>query len=158
MKRDWLAAQLRLRADGGRRRRRAVARRLRRDHRRRRELQGRPEERRPVLAQDAAGKTFKQPGNLYNLIETSLCGEEPKFTAKGVKPDLDGDGKVGEFGEALPDADFLVAAARDFDRRRQSCGASAKAYKPNATDALTALVVMTPTMSEYFGAGRTRAS
>ena len=91
-----------LRGDGGRRRRRPVAGRLRRDHRRRRR-RVRPRERRAVLDQDPAGKTYKQPGNFDYLIETSLFGTEPKFAAKGVKPDLDGDGKV-EFGEALPDA------------------------------------------------------
>ena len=52
----------------------------------------------------------------------------------------------------LPDAAFLVAAAREFDRQSHKLLASAKAYKPNTTDALSALVVMVPTMGEYFGA------
>ena len=52
------------------------------------------------------------------LTETSLWGTEEQFAAKGVEPDLDGDGKV-EFGEALPDADFLVAAAQDFAAQRE---------------------------------------
>ena len=51
----------------------------------------------------------------------------------------------------LPDAAFLVAAAREFDRQSHKLLASAKAYKPNTTDALSALVVMVPTMGEYFG-------
>ena len=68
----------------------------------------------PFNIKTPAGETFKQPGNFNFLIETSLFGTEPKFAAKGVEPDLDGDGKV-EFGEALPDADFFVAAARDFE-------------------------------------------
>ena len=65
-----------------------------------------PENAVPFSIKTPAGRTFKQPGNFFSLIETSLFGTEPKFAAKGVKPDLDGDGKV-EFGEALPDADFL---------------------------------------------------
>ena len=62
-----------------------------------------------------AGKEYKQPGNFFALIETSVFGTEPKFQAKGVEPDLDGDGKV-TFPEALPDADFLLAAATDFTK------------------------------------------
>ena len=128
-----------------------VARRLRRDHRRRRRRLAirrtpcRSRSRRP------AGKTYKQPGNFIYLIETSVFGTEPKFAAKGVKPDLDGDGKV-EFGEALPDADFFVAAARDFEKTAGELDAAAQEWKPTPQDAFTALVVMTPTMSEYFEA------
>ena len=97
------------------------------------------------------GKTFKQPGALYNITEAALWGEDRSLVAKGVKPDLDGDGKAGEFGEVLPDAAFLVAATREFDRQSHKLLASATAYKPNTTDALSALVVMVPTMGEYFG-------
>ena len=77
-----------------------------------------PENAVPFSIKTPAGKTFKQPGNFNFLIETSLCGTEPKFAAKGVEPDLDGDGKV-EFGEAVPDADFLVAAGADFAHERE---------------------------------------
>ena len=98
-----------------------------------------------------AGKTYKQPGNFNFLIETTYFGTEPKFAAKGVEPDLDGDGKV-EFGEAVPDADFLVATARAFEKEAKALDADAKAYEPTLQDAMTALVVMTPTMSEYFEA------
>jgi hypothetical protein len=97
------------------------------------------------------GKTFRQPGALYNITEAALWGEDPSLTAKGVKPDLDGDGKAGEFGEVLPDAAFLVAATREFDRQSNKLLEFATAYKPNETDALSALVVMVPTMGEYFG-------
>ena len=97
------------------------------------------------------GKTFKQPGALYNITEAALWGEDRSLTARTVKPDLDGDGKAGEFGEALPDAAFLVAAAREFDRQSHKLLASSNAYEPNTADALSALVVMVPTMGEYFG-------
>ena len=97
------------------------------------------------------GRTFKKPGALYNITEASLWGEDPALTAKGVKPDLDGDGKTGEFGEVLPDAAFMVAAAREFDRQANKLLKSATAYKPNTADALSSLVVMVPTMGEYFG-------
>ena len=98
-----------------------------------------------------AGKTYKQPGNFFALTETSLWGTEPKFVAAGVKPDLDGDGEV-TFGEALPDADFLVTAAKDFHTTSEELVTSANEWTPTQSDVLTALVVMTPTMSEYFAA------
>ncbi len=110
-----------------------------------------PENAVPFSVKTPAGRTFKQPGNFNYLVETSTFGTEPRFTAKGVEPDLDGDGKV-EFGEALPDADFLVAAARDFENSAKELDAAARKWSPTQQDAFTALVVMTPTMSEYFEA------
>ena len=89
----FAARQPGLRGDGGRRGRRALAGRLRRDHRRRRRRLG-SRERRAVQHPTPDGRDFKQPGNFNYLIETSLFGTEPKFAAKGVKPDLDGDGRV----------------------------------------------------------------
>jgi hypothetical protein len=105
----------------------------------------------PFSVRTPDGRTFKQPGNYNFLIETALFGTEPKFAAKGVRPDLDDDGRV-EFGEALPDANFYVAAARDFERTVGELGDAAREWQPTLQDALTALVVMTPTMSEYFEA------
>jgi hypothetical protein len=97
------------------------------------------------------GRTFEQPGNFNYLIETAAFGTEPKFQAKGVKPDLDGDGRV-EFEESIPDAGFYVAAAREFERYAGGLDSASREWEPTASDALTALVVMTPTMSEYFEA------
>ena len=105
----------------------------------------------PFSVRTPAGRTFEQPGNFFLLTETSLWGTEPKFAAKGVTPDLDGDGKV-EFGEAVPDADFLVAAAKDFAANARDLHGAAADWQPTPQDAFTALVVMTPTMSEYFEA------
>jgi hypothetical protein len=98
-----------------------------------------------------AGRTFKQPGNYNYLIETTVFGTEPKFQAKGVEADLDGDGKV-EFAESVPDADFYVAAARSFEKYARELDEAARDWKPTSGDALTALVVMTPTMSDMFEA------
>jgi hypothetical protein len=110
-----------------------------------------PENAVPFDVTTPGGRTFKQPGNFNYLIETSVFGTEPKFRAKGVEPDLDGDGKV-EFGEAIPDADFYVAAARGFEKYAKELDSAARDWEPTPEDALTALVVMTPTMSEYFEA------
>lgn len=103
----------------------------------------------PFSIETPAGKTYKQPGNFNFLVETSVYGTEEKFAAQGVKPDLDGNGKV-TFGEAVPNADFLVATARDFAQNAKDLGKAAEEWEPTEQDVFTALVVMTPTMSEYF--------
>ncbi len=97
------------------------------------------------------GKVERRPGNFFFLTETSLWGTEARFTARGVRPDLDGDGKVS-YGEALPDANPLVAAAGDFAEQARDLDVAARRWQPTTSDVFTALVVMTPTMSEYFGA------
>src|SRR3954447_6401729 len=110
-----------------------------------------PENAVPFDIKTPGGKTFKQPGNFFALIETSVFGTEPKFQAKGVKADLDGDGKV-TFPEALPDADFQLAASNDFVKYAKELDAAAKKWQPTLQDAFTAVVVMTPTMSGDFEA------
>ena len=52
----------------------------------------------------------------------------------------------------MPDANFYVAAARDFEKSAGELDAAARKWQPTQQDAFTALVVMTPTMSEYFEA------
>ena len=80
-----------------------------------------------------------------------LWGTRPELDAKGVKADLDGDGKI-EFGEVAARRSRLQGG-----RRRHSSlyadklDRAARAWKPTASDAFTAVVVMVPTMSEYFG-------
>ncbi len=77
----------------------------------------------------ADGRVLRKPGNLYNLTEGMLWGTLPQYTAKGVRADLDGDGKV-EFGEVLPDAAVLKAAADAFvlyARQARRCGARVEA-------------------------------
>jgi hypothetical protein len=98
----------------------------------------------------ADGRVLRKPGNLFNLTEGMLWGTRPEYTAKGVRADLDGDGKL-EFGEALPDAAVFKASAAAFALYAGKLDRSAKAWKPTASDAFTAVVVMVPTMSEYFG-------
>jgi Imelysin len=105
----------------------------------------------PFTLTTPAGRKFEQPGNFFALIETSAFGTEPRFTVQGVEPDLNGDGKVA-FPEALPDADFLLAAANGFVKYADELDAAARKWQPTLEDAFTAVVVMTPTMSEYFEA------
>ena len=97
------------------------------------------------------GKTLKQPGNFMFLTETALYGTNDDLTAKGVEADLNGNGSV-EFGEALPDANTFLATTRDFDKYARELDSEANAFEPTDSDAFSALVIMTPTMSEYFEA------
>ena len=121
-----------LRGDGGRGRRRARAGRLRRHHRRGRDKSD-PENGRAVLDQDARRQDVRAARQFHVPARDRRCGgPSRKFAAKGVKADLDGDGKV-EFGEAVPDADFLVAAAKDFATNAKDLDTAARAWEP--TDA-----------------------
>jgi hypothetical protein len=97
------------------------------------------------------GETLKQPGNAMFVTETAIYGTNPDFLAEGVKQDVDGDGKE-EFGEGLPDAGIYVAMGRKFDELADDLAADAEEFDPTSSDALTAITVMTPTMSEYFEA------
>jgi hypothetical protein len=99
------------------------------------------------------GRVLRRPGNFAYLTETTLYGTRTDFST-GVRADLDRDGRR-EFGEVLPDANVLVAVARGFHRYAGELASAGRAWTPTASDAFTALVVMTPTMSEYFQAWKT---
>ena len=97
------------------------------------------------------GAVLEQPGNLFNLTEGTLWGTLPEDLGRPSTPvDLDGDGEAA-FGEVLPEADFLLSAAQAFDQYAGELDASSNEWQPSDSDAFTALVVMVPTMSEYFG-------
>lgn len=110
-----------------------------------------PENAVPFSVKYKNGTVLKQPGNFFFLTETSLWGTTPEFTCKGVKPDFDADGKV-EFGEALPEPNHMQASATDMKKYTAELNASAKSWKPTEEDVFTAVVVMTPTMADYFDA------
>jgi hypothetical protein len=96
------------------------------------------------------GTVLEQPGNLFNLTEGALWGTLPEELGRpGTPADLDGDGRT-EFGEVLPNPALLVAASETFVRYAQELDAAGEAWEPTPSDAFTALVVMVPTMSEYF--------
>lgn len=95
------------------------------------------------------GRVLPKPGNLFGVSESALWGTYPEFTAQNVEPDFDGNGTL-EFGEALPDANVLKAAADALDSYTSEMATAAQGWQPTESDAFTALVVMVPTMSEYF--------
>lgn len=94
------------------------------------------------------GNTLDSPGNYFHsLLEPTLWGTEEEYVGAAV--DLDGDGTVA-LGEVLPDANVLLATAQGLDAATQEMMDDVNAWEPTLTDAFTALVVMIPTMSEYF--------
>jgi hypothetical protein len=98
------------------------------------------------------GKVLRKPGNLYNLTEGMLWGTLPKLVVG--KADLDGDGKL-EFGEVLPEPNALKAAVDAFVLYAGRLDRAARVWQPTSSDAFTSVVVMVPTMSEYFGQWKT---
>jgi len=97
----------------------------------------------------ADGRTLSQPGNLFGVTESTLWGTFPDYTIAAVAADLNANG-TQEFGEALPEANVLLAASQKLRASTTELLAAAQAWQPNAADAFTALVTMVPTMSEYF--------
>ena len=95
------------------------------------------------------GRTLEKPGNLFGVTESTLWGTFPEYTIASVEADYDGDG-IQEFGEVLPDANVLKAAAEALDGTAGELKAASEAWQPSESDAFTALVVMVPTMNEYF--------
>jgi Imelysin len=98
------------------------------------------------------GRVLRKPGNFFNLTEGMLWGTRPAF--RKSKTDLDGDGRL-EFGEVLPDAIAFQGTAAAFDLHARRLARAAARWKPTASDAFTAVVVMVPTMNEYFGQWKT---
>lgn len=94
------------------------------------------------------GRILARPGNLFGVLESTLWGTYPEFTT-GIEADLDENGSV-DFGEKLPDANVLKAGADTLDKYTTELGTASSDWQPTESDAFTALVVMVPTMSEYF--------
>lgn len=99
------------------------------------------------------GRTLARPGNLFGVTESTLWGAFPAYAAQDVTADWDGDGAIS-FGETLPDANVLKAGADALDEQAGALAQTAANWQPTVPDAFNALVVMTPTMSEYFASWR----
>jgi hypothetical protein len=99
------------------------------------------------------GRTLTRPGNLFGVTESTLWGAFPAYAAQGVTADWDGNGAI-TFGETLPDANVLKAGADALDEQAGALAQAAADWQPTLPDAFNALVVMTPTMSEYFASWR----
>jgi hypothetical protein len=96
------------------------------------------------------GRVLPKPGNLFGITESTLWGTFPDYSITTVEADFNKNGKL-DFGEALPEANVLKAGVDELDRYTAELLSKAQAWQPIESDAFTALVVMVPTMSEYFG-------
>ena len=94
------------------------------------------------------GRVLPKPGNLFGVLESTLWGTYADYTTS-IEADLDGNGSV-DFGEKLPDANVLKATADALDQYSTELGTASSEWQPTESDAFTALIVMVPTMSEYF--------
>ncbi|HLF27110.1 MAG TPA: imelysin family protein [Anaerolineae bacterium] len=95
------------------------------------------------------GRVLPKPGNLFGVTESALWGTFADYTINDVQADWNGNGSI-EFGEVLPDANVVKAAADLTDQYARELLTAAQTWQPTESDAFTALVVMVPTMSEYF--------
>jgi hypothetical protein len=94
------------------------------------------------------GEVLDKPGNFFhNLTEPAIWGTDDAFVA--LRIDLDGDGQV-ELGEVLPEANRFKAASEGLDGATAEMTRAIQDWQPSLEDAFTALVVMIPTMNEYF--------
>jgi Imelysin len=94
------------------------------------------------------GRVLPKPGNLFGVLESTLWGTYNDYST-GIEADLDHNGTI-DFGEKLPDANVLKAGADALEKYAAELGTAASEWQPTESDAFTALVVMVPTMSEYF--------
>jgi hypothetical protein len=98
------------------------------------------------------GQVLAKPGNLFGVTESTLYGTFEGYSSN-IEADLNNDGEM-EFGEVLPDANILKGSVDLLATMSADLDVAANAWTPNESDAFTALAVMVPTMSEYFGSWR----
>lgn len=99
------------------------------------------------------GRMLPKPGNLFGVLESTLWGTFADYAAQGVQADFDGNGAL-DFGDGLPEANVFKAAAETMDTYAKELATAAEAWQPTTAEAFSALVVMVPTMNEYFGSWR----
>jgi hypothetical protein len=95
-----------------------------------------------------SGKILEKPGNAFGVNEGALWGTEKTFSS-GLAFDVDGDGKIG-FGDQLPDANVLKAAADKLDSLTQELIDTARTWTPAPQDVFGALTANVPTVAPVF--------
>jgi hypothetical protein len=99
-----------------------------------------PEDVAPMVLDLGNGKTIDKQGALFTyIIEPALWGGDERW----VTP-VDGGKKV------LPRPEVLMAAAKDANEKLSKLLADAKAWNASVADCFGAMIVMTPTLSDYF--------
>jgi Imelysin len=99
-----------------------------------------PEDVAPVVLDLGNGKKIDKEGALFTyIIEPMIWGGDTRW----VTP-VDGGKKL------LPRAEVLAAAAKDVNQKLAQLLADAKAWNASVSDCFSAMIVMTPTLSDYF--------
>ena len=97
------------------------------------------------------GTELESPGNLFHsLSEPAIYGTDPELVASSVELETED----GEVIRSLPDANFLLGVAQRLDEETGNLVTAIDEWDPTLEDAFHALVVMIPTMNEYFGQWR----
>lgn len=112
-----------------------------------------PENAAPIDLTLPNGRVLLRPGNLFGVTESTLWGTDSDYIAGNVAADWDGDGALA-FGEVAPDANVLKGGADALYRYVAELSKAVEEWEPSVAEAFTALIVMTPTMSEYFASWR----
>lgn len=94
------------------------------------------------------GKVLPKPGNLFGINEGALWGTIPEYIS-GKKSDLNSNGKL-EWGEQLPDAGLLKAAANMLHSESLRLQQAANEWQPTPEDVFGALVGNVPTVGPVF--------
>lgn len=90
---------------------------------------------------------IERQGALFTyLIEPALWGGDERWI---VPLDLDGDGTITA-RESLPKVEVLLAVSADAKKHIDSLLADSKSWEPSSDDCIGAMIVMTPTLSDYF--------
>ncbi|MCA1970340.1 MAG: hypothetical protein LDL42_14485 [Rhizobium sp.] len=95
------------------------------------------------------GTVLQRPGNLFHGITEPLFWGMNEAGAR-MPADLDSDGKIVR-GEMLFDANLGQGAGQALVHWAKALEADMAAWIPNREDAFTSVVVMTPTVGDYFG-------
>jgi Imelysin len=99
-----------------------------------------PDDVAPVLLELGNGEKIDREGSLFTyIIEPMLWGGDKRWVTA-----VNGGKKL------LPRPEVLVAAAKDIDKTLGELLAEAKAWNASVSDCFGAMVVMTPTLSDYF--------
>lgn len=98
-----------------------------------------PDDVAPVTLVLDDGKKIENQGALFTyIIEPTLWGGDKRWSV------------LAQNGKPLPFPGILLAAAKDTDKKIDELVADAKAWNASVSDCFGAMVVMTPTLSDYF--------
>lgn len=98
-----------------------------------------PEDVAPVVLELGDGQTIDRQGALFTyIIEPALWGGDERWVVR-----------IGE-NRSLPRPEVLVAAARETEKKIDALLADARAWEASVRDCFGAMIIMTPTLSDYF--------